>query len=139
MLQILQKNNALLEDRSQPLLARNFQCATTEAERFDLLACVLVGMKEVCIVIDIEILRDGFGDGQAWPAMFMGLFMKLMLQSPNTIVKVAIVFYLTKMAVEGPGAEIRSIVKLDNRNRREKAASNRSSILRVGNNNRRRI
>jgi hypothetical protein len=138
VLQILQKNSSLLEDRSQPLIAKQFQCATTESEWFDLLGLVLVGMPEIYIIIDIEILRGNFGGGQMWPLMFKDLFQKLVLRSPKTIVKVAIIFYLTPLAIEGPGLENGSVIKLDHRGRRDKLASNKSSILRIGSNGRRR-
>lgn len=137
VLQILQKNDSLLSSRSQPLIGREFQCATTESEWFNLLGRVLTGMREIYIVVDIELLRGSFGDGHMWPTMFVELFRKLVLQSPATILKVAIVFYLTHLAFENQGAEQTRLVRLDHRNKQENPRSNQSSAFRRRNRNRR--
>ncbi|CAG8962269.1 hypothetical protein HYFRA_00005324 [Hymenoscyphus fraxineus] len=131
VLQILQKNGSLLEDRSQPLIAKQFQCATTESEWFNLLGLVLTGIPEIYIVVDIELLRGNFGDGQMWPSMFVELFQKLVPRSPQTILKVAIIFYLTQLTIEDDGVEKSRIMKLDHRGRREKSASNKCSPFRI--------
>ncbi|CAG8984026.1 hypothetical protein HYALB_00002966 [Hymenoscyphus albidus] len=131
VLQILQKNDSLLEDRSQPLIAKQFQCATTELEWFNLLGLVLTGIPEIYIVVDIELLRGNFGDGQMWPSMFVELFQKLVPRSPQTILKVTIIFYLTQLTLEDDGVEKSRIMKLDHRGTREKSASNKCSPVRI--------
>lgn len=115
--------------KSQPLMAKQFQRATTEAEWFNLLGLVLTGMPEIYIIIDIGVLREDFANGKAWPSMFIGSIQKLLLQSPKTIVKVAIVFHLAGNA---------GFVKLDQRSRPNKLALDRSSTLQIRNDGRRR-
>jgi hypothetical protein len=136
VLQILQKNNSLLDDQSKPLLARDFQCATTESEWFDLLSLVLIGIAEIYIVIDIEILRGNLTGGQMWPLSFIRLFEKLVTRSPNTIVKVAIISYHTQLAIEGTGLTQKNVVKL-NKRRHDRKGPNKSSSFQITSSRRR--
>jgi hypothetical protein len=115
VLQVLQKNKSLLADRSRPLSAMSFQCATTESEWFELLAQVLEGLAGIYIIIDIELLRKTSANGQLWPALFADILKRLENRSPETIIKVAIVSYHTQLSIKGPILTQKNILHLSKR------------------------
>lgn len=131
VLQILQINSSLLEDRTHPLSATNFQLATTESEWFELLSLVLTGIQEIYMVIDIEILRRDFENGQAWPSAFAVMFQKLAARSPRTIVKVAIISYHTRLNIEASSLTQTNVIRLNNNGRLSRATTKRSGTFKM--------
>jgi hypothetical protein len=113
VLQILQINKSLFDDRSQPLRAIEFQCATTESEWFKLLCLALTGLSEIYLIIDIEVLRRDTENGRSWLAAFMDLCQKVGKRSPGTILRKAIISYYTQLSIEAAGLSQRNVIRLD--------------------------
>ncbi|KAG9230239.1 hypothetical protein BJ875DRAFT_472762 [Amylocarpus encephaloides] len=134
VLQILQMNKSLLDDRSQPLRAIDFQCATTEEEWFELLCLVLTGLPELYLIVDIEVLRGGTENGETWPAAFMELFEKLAKTSPNTVLRIAVICYHTQLCLSANEISSNNIIKLNKRfgfNRVNRMTVKRSSKFKM--------
>jgi hypothetical protein len=113
VLQILQINKSLLGDKSQPLRAIEFQCATTESEWFELLCLALTGLSEIYLIIDIEVLRRDAENGRNWPAAFMDLCRKIGKRSPGTILRIVIISYYTQLSIEAAGLSQKNVIRLD--------------------------
>jgi hypothetical protein len=93
VLQILQINISLLNAQSPALNAARFQTATTEEQWFDILASVLVGLKQLYIVVDAGILGQELSSGVKWPVAFLRLIENLSKVCPSTTVKVILASY----------------------------------------------
>lgn len=93
VLQVLQQNHTLLDERSASLNAAQYQSATTEDEWFNLLGSVLVGLAQIYIIVDAEILDSSINDRLTWACAFRKLFDELRGRGVNTVVKVAITGY----------------------------------------------
>ena len=104
VLQVLQRNKSLLEERFISLTAARFQTARTEDEWFDILGSVIVGLRGLFIIIDTEVLAPVTETSRrqnpvsndrhiSWALEFSRLFRKLGERNIKTIVKVALVSY----------------------------------------------
>lgn len=87
--QILRLNEALLNERSAGLNAARYQCATTLEEWFSLLGCVLEGLPQVFLIIDLGLLHSEVDVALAWSRLFEQFFEELKKRCIRTTVKIA--------------------------------------------------
>lgn len=93
VLQVLQQNHTLLNESSASLNAARYQSATTEDEWFSLLGSVLVGLAQIYIIVDAEMLNSSIDGRITWASAFQKLFDELERRGVDTVVKVAIIGY----------------------------------------------
>ena len=87
--QILRLNETLLNERSAGLNAARYQSATTLEEWFSLLGCVVEGLPQVFIIIDLGLLHSEVHATIAWSQLFEQFFEELNKRCIRTTVKVA--------------------------------------------------
>lgn len=90
VLQVLQQSQVTLGERDASLVARRVQDTHTIETWLDLLGSVLLGLKKVNLVIDMEALA-GQAQEYNWSDSFTELFEKLQAHQTSTTVKVAFV------------------------------------------------
>ncbi|KUL89327.1 hypothetical protein ZTR_03831 [Talaromyces verruculosus] len=90
VLQILQQSQVTLGERDASLVARRIQDTHTIENWLNLLGSVLLGLKKVNLVIDMEALA-GQAQEYNWSDSFTKLFEKLQAHRTSTMVKVAFV------------------------------------------------
>ncbi|CAM1509515.1 Fc.00g032540.m01.CDS01 [Cosmosporella sp. VM-42] len=89
--QILKSNHAMLNERSAALSAARFQSVTTESGWFELLGSVMEGLRQLYVIIDVELLNKAECLGLDWLAEFPRLFDSLSSNNAHVVVKVAFV------------------------------------------------
>jgi hypothetical protein len=117
ILQVLQQNHTHLSERSGALNIARYKSATTESEWFDLLGSVITGMSRLYIVIDVEVVGPDSSDTCHWPETFARLFKTLVAKNVYSTVKVVLVSYRTRLAVEAVGAAGGTVLNLESRSR----------------------
>lgn len=90
VLQILQQSPVILNERDASLAARSVQDTHTIENWVSFLGSVLVGLKKVYLVIDIEALA-GEAQEYNWPDSFAKLFERLQAHQASPTVKVAFI------------------------------------------------
>jgi hypothetical protein len=100
--QVLKQNHTLLNERSASLNAAKFQSARTEQDWFNLLGSALVGLPQICIIVDLEALGRRGDDQPSWAYAFNVLFKELRSRQIPTIVKVAFMMYRNTSIAELP-------------------------------------
>ena len=108
--QVVQINTADQRGSNLALSCAKFRTAENEDEWFGLLASVLVGLPQICIIIDLEIicLRDR-ESAQRWPSAFMDIFEKMSRRGIKTVVKVILVSYGSKVFNNMPADNCRDL------------------------------
>jgi hypothetical protein len=104
VLQVLQQNHKLLNERSAALNAARFQSATSEEEWFNLLGSVLDGLPQVYIIVDLGVLGRRIDDQYPWPNAFARLVNELQARRINTVIKVALISYKPSQKPEIPSS-----------------------------------
>ena len=108
--QVMRINTALQHESNLALSCAKFQTAEDEDEWFELLASVLAGLSQICIIIDLEMfcLRDR-QSAQRWPSAWMEVFEKMSQRGIKTVVKVILVSYGSRVFKSMPGDELRNL------------------------------
>lgn len=112
VLQVLQQNHTLLNERSAALNAARYQSATTEDEWFNILGSVLDGLAQIYIIVDAEMLNSGIDGRITWASAFQKLFDELGRRGVDTVVKVAIIGYKATTLNYLPKAVVDSAVQI---------------------------
>lgn len=90
VLQILQQSPVILNERDASLAARRAQDTHTIENWFNFLGSVMIGLKKVYLVMDMEALA-GQAQQYNWSDSFTKLFEKLQAHQASTTVKVAFI------------------------------------------------
>ncbi|KAF4634159.1 hypothetical protein G7Y89_g3948 [Cudoniella acicularis] len=112
VLQVMQLNTNLMNERSLGISATCFQSAKTEKDWFDLLGSVMAGITRLFIIVDIEASRTRSKGSSTWPAAFLSLFQKLSARNIKCVVKVALVYYQGDVTVPGKAKKNVNIVSI---------------------------
>jgi hypothetical protein len=115
--QILRLNGTLLNERSAGLNAARYQCAITLEEWFSLLGCVLEGLPQVFLIIDLGLLYSEVDATLTWSQLFEEFFEELKKRCIRTTVKIA--FLGTRTSHRGilKDFDHKRILQLPGRNR----------------------
>ena len=85
--QILHQNSVMLNEHCTSLNAARSREASSLDDWFDILGSVLVGVKRIYIIVDLEVLGGGNVHDHRWPNRFTRLFDELERRNISTVVK----------------------------------------------------
>lgn len=114
-------------ESSLSLNCARFQSARDEKEWFNLLAASLASLKQVYIILDLELLSLKLVDvtgSFSLPAAFSELFKQLAQRSPNIVVKVMLVSYGSSV-LDAADEQSQNCLILVNRRRLQKHTKSR--------------
>ena len=113
--QALRLNIVMQNERSLAVSCVRFRGADTETEWLDLLGSVLVGLRLVYIVVDMEAVISRYTGSSAssafsWPSAFLGLFQKMSANNMKTDIKVVLVSYGSPLPQETGSISWRDLI-----------------------------
>lgn len=104
VLQVLQQNHHLLNEKSVALNAARFQSARTEQDWFNLLGAALEGLSQVYVIIDLDVLGEREEGQYPWTHAFATLVDEMQAKNIPTVVKIALISYRAYHEEELPSA-----------------------------------
>jgi hypothetical protein len=103
--QVLQINMTLLNTKSSSLSAVRFQTAKTEADWFNILASVVVGLPQLFLIVDAGLIEHELNGEIKWPDGFKKMIRDLTKACPDTIAKVILLGYGSNPFLDTSSAE----------------------------------
>ncbi|KAL3291767.1 Nacht domain protein, partial [Colletotrichum asianum] len=110
--QVLQLNQTMLDERSASLNACRFQSTVSESGWFSILGAALEGLKQIYIIVDLELLEKSGGASSSWMSEFPRLFAGMRDRGLQTSVKVAFISPVKKMDEPQKSLEMQGLIRI---------------------------